>query len=164
MTSLLNGPEKNEVVVQHEIHLRIAEAMKDMKKKEISEAAKSNGAKLVLFFLFIKDTSYSSVDNKYSSLQASIMVHDEVNNTCNMYVWGEHTASRRSQEIASCLLYHITNCLPQTTKEIILYSDSCGGQNRNIKMALVLSYILQKTDIKEIQQKFFSSWSQFLYL
>ena len=70
-------------------------------------------------------------------------------------MWGEHTASRWSQEIASCLLYHIRNCLPPTTKEVILYSDSCGGQNRNIKMTLMLSYIVQKTEIQEIQQKFF---------
>lgn len=56
----------------------------------------------------------------------------------------------------ACLLNHINNFLPQTTKVLTLYSDSCGGQNRNIKTALFLSYALQNHPTLEVlNQKFF---------
>lgn len=73
-----------------------------------------------------------------------------------MYVWSEDIASRGSQEVSSCLLHFLKNVLPSSVKEITLYSDSCGGQNRNIKVALFLSYVLQThPNIETINQKFF---------
>jgi len=46
--------------------------------------------------------------------------------------------------------------LPPNVKVLTLYSDSCGGQNRNIKVSLFLLYALQKHPTLEIiNQKFF---------
>lgn len=75
-----------------------------------------------------------------------------------MYVWSEDVASRGGQEIGSCLLKYFEDHLPQEVTQIILYSDSCGGQNRNIKVALLLKYFLAKQDRElTILQKFFFS-------
>ena len=38
ITGLSNGPEKNELIEEHELNLRKAESMKDMKKRDIQEA------------------------------------------------------------------------------------------------------------------------------
>lgn len=52
-----------------------------------------------------------------------------------MYVWNKVEGRRGSQDIASYLLKHLkTNALSQ--KHITMYSDSCTGQNRNIKTSL----------------------------
>lgn len=75
-----------------------------------------------------------------------------------MYIWPENEASRGPQEIGSCILYHVNNKLrvPEDMEELTLYSDSCGGQNRNIKIALLLMYAQQMHDkLKIINQKFY---------
>lgn len=50
------------------------------------------------------------------------------------YVWVEVTAGKGAQEVGSVLIKYLQeNLTPQVT-ELILWSDSCGGQNRNIKI------------------------------
>lgn len=71
-------------------------------------------------------------------------------------MWSENVASRGAQEVASCLLKHLNNNLPDEVEAAILYSDSCGGQNRNIKMSLMLKQFLSMHyTLKTITQKFF---------
>uniref|UniRef100_A0A1B0GMM9 DUF7869 domain-containing protein n=1 Tax=Phlebotomus papatasi TaxID=29031 RepID=A0A1B0GMM9_PHLPP len=71
-----------------------------------------------------------------------------------MYLWSEDTASRGPEEIASCLLYHLEK-LPPTVTEIVLYSDSCSGQNRNITVSLMLKHFLSRSqNVQKITQKF----------
>uniref|UniRef100_A0A1B0GNF7 Uncharacterized protein n=1 Tax=Phlebotomus papatasi TaxID=29031 RepID=A0A1B0GNF7_PHLPP len=88
----------------------------------------------------------------------NLCIYDEGTKQGHMYLWAENIASRGAQEIASCLLCHLKS-LPPTVTKVILYSDSCGGQNRNIKMALFLKHFLcQNThNITKITQKFFVS-------
>jgi hypothetical protein len=82
-----------------------------------------------------------------------------------MYVWSEDVASRGPQEIASCLKGHFERNLPNTTKEVTLYSDSCGGQNLNIKMSVMLSKILQShPSLEVINKKIFHPGSQLFNL
>ena len=49
------------------------------------------------------------------------------------YLWDESQGGRGSSEIGSCLLMYISRLAENASslKEITLYSDSCGGQNRN---------------------------------
>lgn len=73
-----------------------------------------------------------------------------------MYVWNESIASRGPQEITSCLLYHIKQYVPPECENLVLYSDSCGAQNRNIKTSVMLSHLLEKNEhLKEITQHFY---------
>lgn len=79
-----------------------------------------------------------------------------------MYVWSENVASRGSQEIGSCLIRHLNGHLPKETKNLVLYSDSCGGQNRNIKLALMLKKFLSThITLDSIEQNFFVSGHSF---
>lgn len=73
-------------------------------------------------------------------------------------MWSENIAGRGGQEIGSCLMKHLNECVSENTKEVILYSDSCNGQNRNIKLSLLLKKLLaEHANIKIITQKFFVS-------
>lgn len=77
-------------------------------------------------------------------------------------MWSEDVASRGRQEIASCLLKHLNNSIEDDTQNVILYSDSCGGQNRNIKLTLMLKRLLSDHPrLKTITQKFFISGHSF---
>ena len=71
-----------------------------------------------------------------------------------MYVWNETVASRGSQEIGSCLIYFITEVLPDNITKIIAYSDSCGGQNKNKNIAKLFMFLVKSTKIQEIHHKF----------
>lgn len=71
------------------------------------------------------------------------------------YTWVEGKAGRGAQEVISCLLKHIQNELPEGTEHLILWSDSCGGQNRNIKIELMLKAVLHDhPTLKKITHKY----------
>lgn len=71
-------------------------------------------------------------------------IHDLITNKAYMYVWNESIASRGLQEIGSCILHYIKNFV--NVPNLIMYSDQCGGQNRNIKMAVLCQYIVSNND------------------
>lgn len=85
---------------------------------------------------------------------------DQKRNRAFMYIWDESVASRGAQEITSCLLKHFKNCVPMNTKTIIVNSDACPGQNRNIKTTLMLKKCLDSwpnENLQSIEQRFFVS-------
>lgn len=70
------------------------------------------------------------------------------------YTWHEAVGKRGSNAIASCLAAHIAK-LPSDIKHIVLYSDSCSGQNRNKYTAAAMMLELEKhPNIKLIDMKF----------
>lgn len=93
----------------------------------------------------------------FISFSFKIIFKTVVNFLGFMYIWSENIASRGGQEIGSCLLKHFENHIPEEAKHIILYSDSCGGQNRNIKMVMFLKKFLGMSGKRIIEQKFFVS-------
>lgn len=80
-----------------------------------------------------------------------------------MHMWHEGLASRGSQEIASCILYHLSHTSSTATK-LILYSDACGGQNRNINMVCLWLHIVASPEysITQVDQKFMVSGHSYL--
>ena len=69
------------------------------------------------------------------------------------YCWMETDGKRGSNEVGTCL-YRWLSSLPTTVEEAVLYSDTCGGQNRNQFTAALLLYVVQKTHLSVIHQKF----------
>ena len=78
-----------------------------------------------------------------------------------MYIWSENVAERGAQEIASCLKIYLKNHITKVTKHIILYSDSCVGQNRYIQVTLLLKHFLASSSIDFIEQNFFFSGNSY---
>jgi len=69
------------------------------------------------------------------------------------YCWMETEGKRGSNEVGTCL-YRWLSSLPTTVEEAVLYSDTCGGQNRNQFIAALLLYAVHTTGLSVIQQKF----------
>lgn len=77
-------------------------------------------------------------------------------------VWQENEASRGTQEVGSCLRMYIER-VSAPVKKLILWSDSCGGQNRSIKLVLMLMYILANHDsLQTICLRYLQSGHTFL--
>ncbi|XP_050497796.1 uncharacterized protein LOC126878976 [Diabrotica virgifera virgifera] len=69
-------------------------------------------------------------------------IHTAKHNKGHCYVWLEGEAGRGAQEVGSCLFRHVLKARDmEACKHLILWSDSCGGQNRNIKIVLMLNAI-----------------------
>nr|CAI5828727.1 unnamed protein product [Callosobruchus analis] len=79
-----------------------------------------------------------------------------------MYIWDEPKASRGPAEIGTCIIHFMQTYVK--TSQVIMYSDQCGGQNRNTKLALICNHIIQskKTTVQSIDYKFLISGHTYL--
>lgn len=78
-------------------------------------------------------------------------------------VWTEREAGRGTQEVRSCLRKYINENIKAPVKKLILWSDSCGGQNRSIKLVLMLIHTLQNhPSLESISIKFLLFGHSFL--
>lgn len=132
-------------------------------EKDVSDAKNSMGKIQCYTFDLQKtlETPSLSTNVAYYKRQLwtfNLCIYDEANEKGYMYMWSENVASRGANEIGSCLMKHMQRFLPENAETIILYSDSCGGQNRNIKMTLLLKKMLTSlVNVSTITQKFFIS-------
>ena len=80
-----------------------------------------------------------------------------------MYVWDETEGGRGSQDVTSCVAKHLKENAG-THHQVILYCDSCTGQNRNIKMGPTFLRFVQdpRVAVKTIDLKFMVSGHSFL--
>ena len=90
-------------------------------------------------------------------------VHDCVTEKACMHMWHEGVASRGSEEIGSCILNHIQHMTTSATN-LVLYSDSCGGQNRNINIVCLWLHIVANSQypFTTIDHKFMVRGHSFL--
>ena len=73
------------------------------------------------------------------------------------YMWDESEGHKGSCEIGTCLFLHLKS-LPETVNHVILYSDTCSGQNRNKFVAAALQHAVQTIpSVHTIDQKFLES-------
>lgn len=81
-------------------------------------------------------------------------LHDSASGKGYCYVWFEINGKRGADEIGTAIFKHLSS-LPPETKEVVFYSDSCGGQNRNRYIASLLLYAVKTLEnLKSIQLNF----------
>jgi len=78
------------------------------------------------------------------------------NHSAHMCIWPESEASRGSNEIASCLYKHFIGlhqkgALP---RRVVLWSDSCSGQNKNRTVIVLWWYLIQRGFFDVVEHKF----------
>ena len=80
-----------------------------------------------------------------------------------MFMWPESVASRGSAEIASSILHYL-NQGDSDASHLIVFSDACGGQNRNINIACLWMYVVSSDEFKYtvVDHKFMISGHSYL--
>lgn len=79
----------------------------------------------------------------------NLTVHDCSDNQAYCFMWSEVDGGRGANQIASCVAKHLyTIELP--TKHVTLYSDTCGGQNKNSHMVAMFMSVIRYHNILEI--------------
>ena len=90
-------------------------------------------------------------------------IHDCSTEQGCTHMWHEGIASRGSHEVGSCLLAHLKEMQTSATK-LIVYSDACGGQNRNIFLVLLWLHVVSSDQypFTTIDHKFMISGHSYL--
>lgn len=160
-----NSKERADIEEQKIAHLNLVQKIKEEFKETIEYASDRNNKTVVLTFDLQRALEVPVIQTSEAFYLRQLWcynlgIYDEVTKTGYMYVWNESIASRGSQEVSSCLYKHFEKYVPKDTQKIILRSDTCTGQNRNIKMALMLKKVFSQFDFPEltsIEQHFFVS-------
>ncbi|KAL4713396.1 hypothetical protein ACJJTC_010381 [Scirpophaga incertulas] len=94
-------------------------------------------------------------DRKRPAENNRIHVVDGIKEKAYCCTWTEDVADRGSCEVASSLLRFIevdNTC--QNKDHLLIWSDSCAGQNKNFNMIALYQYLIRKHYFKVIDHKF----------
>lgn len=149
LKSVKDVDEKLRIENQKMEHLNLADsACKEKRRDKL--ACKTNPNLLVVSFDLQKclptpylKSSISFYKRKLWTLNLTIYETHGNTNSAKCYLWNETIAQRGGQEIASCLHTYINN-VPPHINEIIMYSDCCPGQNKNILISVMLLILMEK--------------------
>ncbi|GLV33296.1 hypothetical protein CBL_20095 [Carabus blaptoides fortunei] len=150
---------------EKELHLRKAELARSSLN---SDKVLANENIFVFTFDLEKALAFPKLSCSVAYYKTNMYVynlgfHSFNDNTGYMFMWDETQESRGSQEIASCLVNFLKKHA-STHSHIIMYSDCCTSQNRNIKISLSLLKLAQDPEMTAnyIDHKFLTSGHSYL--
>lgn len=81
-------------------------------------------------------------------------VHNLSDNSSVFYTYHEGEGNKGPDEVCSFLSHYITNFLPESVSKLHVFSDACGGQNRNHTLTRLLSALTVTEKFNSIRQYF----------
>ncbi|KAE8742216.1 hypothetical protein FOCC_FOCC012230 [Frankliniella occidentalis] len=113
--------------IEKEMHIRKSEKAYELKKKA-KAAAKENPTSRVLVMDLQQclPTPYLKCKKIYYSRQLYVLnftIHDCSTGLTHCYMWNEVEGNRGSNEIATCLLQHILQSVPDEVTKLTIFSD-----------------------------------------
>lgn len=167
MTNAKTQEEKEQAKAEKSQHLERAEKLRNQMKHDFTEAQVLPTVECLTFDLE-KTLPLPRIPTNVAFYKRQLWlynsgVHSASDDVGHCYVWVEGEAGRGAQEVGSCLLKYIDMKLRPSVEHLILWSDCCGGQNRNIKIVLMLKAILSSHHtLKSISFRFLESGHTFL--
>ena len=146
---------KEELNDSYTEHQRRKEQARLKKEADKQDARNDESTKVCTFDLqAVLQTPKSNISSIYYKRKLNsynFTIFDLVSKDCMCYMWHEAIGKRGSNEMASCLAHYLTQ---QTQTKIKLYSDACGGQNRNHNMTAMLHHVVKTTAIERIEHSY----------
>ncbi|KAL4713786.1 hypothetical protein ACJJTC_012303 [Scirpophaga incertulas] len=144
---------------QHQDHLDHAYKLRDQMKKDLTAAKTDPSIETLTFDLekthCLPRLPTSVVYYKRQLNLHNLGIHSGSDGKGYFHIWLEHEAGRGTQEVGSCLKKFISARMKPDRTHLILWADSCGGQNRSIKMVLMLLHILHShAKLQKITMRF----------
>lgn len=159
--------ETNKLKEDKQNHLKRAEDLRNNMKEDLARAKTDEHFECLTFDLEktlpLPRIPTSIVFYKRQLWLYNCGIHAGSNDCGHCYVWIEGEAGRGAQEVGSCMINFIKNKLDPNVKHLVLWSDCCGGQNRNIKIVLMLKVVLNShPTLRTITLKYLESGHTFL--
>jgi hypothetical protein len=146
--------------VEHLAHHARKERVREQKEEHKNEAKTSDTVHAVTFdlqqVLQSPKLNVSSLFYKRKLSTYNLTVYSLSDKKCVNYMWHEAKAGRGSCEIATCIFKYLGSLSQQITK-VVMYSDTCGGQNRNINFATMCLRAIRELPIVTIEHIFMES-------
>lgn len=163
-----NAEEKQKLTSEDEIHKRQAELARARMNSDLALAKEREDTDTLTFdmqkTLPLPRLSTNIIFYKRQLWLYNCGVYSGKNNQSVFNIWLEGQAGRGAQEVASSLRKFIKCYVSPQVKTLNLWSDSCGGQNRNIKMVLILKCVLEESaTLESIRLQFLVSGHSFLH-
>lgn len=161
------GEEKEKLHEEHKIHLKRADDLRSFMNEDLRQAETDIHFECLTYDLEktlpLPRIPTSIVFYKRQLWLYNCGIHAGSDDSGHCYVWIEGEAGRGAQEVGSCLINFIKNKLNPNVHHLVLWSDCCGGQNRNIKIVLMLKTILNSHEtLQTITLKYLESGHTFL--
>jgi hypothetical protein len=83
----------------------------------------------------------------------NLSVYDLATGKAKCFIWDQMQAKRGANEIGSCLHRYLTGLSEEGIREVVMYADNCGGQNKNqfiVAMMLHAVITVQHTEIEKL--------------
>lgn len=151
---------KKELIQDHNKHKDLADLGYKHKDTDKTKAKEDTTMRVLVFDLQqVLDTPSLTANVSFykrllSTYNLTIRDCTTDGGTTHCYMWHEAIGNRGSEDIASCVLKKLES-LPENVTHVTTYSDTCGGQNRNINMACMFSLFVSKSNHVEcVDQKF----------
>ncbi|KAJ2940817.1 hypothetical protein O0L34_g5819 [Tuta absoluta] len=164
-----NASEEDKVKIDkaHTAHLKFAKDLQSQLKTDMVFAKTDEFTETLTFDLEktlpLPRISTNIVFYKRQLWVYNLGIHSGSDDQAHCNVWVEGEAGRGAQEVGSCLIKHLLEGLKPNVKHVIFWSDSCGGQNRNIKLTLMLKALLHShPTLEKISLRFLESGHSFL--
>ena len=157
--SEMNLNEATRNITKMDVHLRRSERAYDLLKrfKPHGENYKANQACICIDLAAAQPipklpASCAFYCRKISAYNCGI--HNLNTGKGHMFVWPENLAKRGSNEIASCLYKYIEDCVSKEIKDLVIFSDNCAGQNKNLNITLACLRLIQAERFRTITHIF----------
>ena len=135
-------------------HLKRKEDIRTSKENDKEEAKRNVQVHTIAFDLQkVLQTPKCNVSDLYYSRKLSTYNFSTCNlatNEATCYMWHETQAKRGSCEISTCVFKENTKAANAGQNDLRYYSDSCGGQQRNIAFSTMCLYSVNKLPIQTI--------------
>ena len=142
----------------YDSHLRRKEGARNAKEADKKHAKSDKNfvsfnfdkqANLTTPKLYGKQIFYKRKLNTYNET-----TYDVENKDGHCYVWNESEGGQGSNEVATCVYKNILRY--QEAEHITMFSDTCGGENRNAQMSSMCMHTVQQMkNLKILEQKYF---------
>lgn len=159
--------EKEQLILQRDLHQMRAEELRKQMSQDMARAKTDPKFECLTYDLEKTlplpriPTNIVFYKRQLWVYNAGIHVGSNDQGRCNIWVEGE--AGRGAQEVGSCLINFIKNDMRDGVENLVLWSDCCGGQNRNIKIILMLKTVLNShPNLETITFKYLESGHSFL--
>lgn len=156
----LNDTAKRVAVAELMVHKRRSQKFYN-KLKLLTEASQNstNNDTVVITFDYMQNLQLPLIPVQESFYLRQLTVNVFGINSvgkqqAKFYVYHEGIAKKGPNEVASFVLDFIKQEIPANTKHLHIFSDSCGGQNRNHTITRFLMALVQTNRFETINQYF----------